>query len=162
MNEVFGEGNFIGTIAVNSSPSAIDYGHLAKMHDYVVFYAKNLEETSTIQLEEENKEFKYTDEDGQFNLYPLYNGNVAFNPKTRPNLYYPFYLNPQKVIDAEFYEIGLDKHKGWVEVYPVVSRKDGIQRVWRWGKEKARSQLNKEIIGYKNEDGEFRMTFPRL
>jgi len=92
MDEVFGEENFVGIIAVNSSPSAIDYGHLAKMHDYVVFYAKTLEETTTIQLEEENKEFKYSDEIGPFNLYPLYNGNVAFNPKTRPNLYYPFFL----------------------------------------------------------------------
>lgn len=157
MDEIFGEENFVGIIAVDSSPSAIDYGHLAKMHDYVVFYSKSLEETTTIQLEEENKEFKYSDEIGPFNLYPLYNGNVAFNPNTRPNLYYPFFLNPNIVIDKEFYEIGLDKRKGWIEVYPVISRKDGIQRVWRWGKGKARSQLNKEIIGYKNEDGEFRI-----
>jgi len=157
MDEIFGEENFIGIIAINSSPSAIDYGHLAKMHDYVVFYAKSLEETSTVQLEDENKEFKYSDEIGPFNLYPLYNGNVAFNPKTRPNLYYPFFLNPKKVINNEFYEIGIDNRNGWIEVYPVISRKDKIQRVWRWGKEKARSQLNKEIIGYKNEDGEFRI-----
>jgi adenine-specific DNA-methyltransferase len=157
MDELFCEENFIGIIAINSSPSAIDYGHLAKMHDYVVFYAKSLEETSTVQLEDENKEFKYSDEIGPFNLYPLYNGNVAFNPKTRPNLYYPFFLNPKKVINNEFYEIGIDKRDGWIEVYPVISRKDKIQRVWRWGKEKARSQLNKEIIGYKNEDGEFRI-----
>ncbi len=92
LDEVFGAENFIGLFVINSSPSAIDYGHIAQMHDYALFYAKNILETSTNQLIEKNKQFKYTDVEGPFNLYPLYNGNVAFNPKTRPNLYYPFFL----------------------------------------------------------------------
>jgi adenine-specific DNA-methyltransferase len=156
-DEIFGADNFIGIFIINSSPSAIDYGHMAKMHDYALFYAKEIIETTTKQLTEENKTFKYTDEIGPFNLYPLYNGNVAFNPKTRPNLYYPFYLNPDKKVGNEFYEIGIDEQSGWVKVYPVVSRKDGIQRVWRWGRDKSRNDLNKEIVGYKTEEGEFRI-----
>jgi len=156
-DEVFGEDNFIGQFVINSSPSAIDYGHMAKMHDYVLFYAKDLAQTTTSQLEEEDKTFKYSDETGEFNIYPLYNGNVAFNPKTRPNLYYPFYLNPQSKIGQTFFEIDLEKKDGWVEVYPVVSRKDGIQRVWRWGKDKSRLDLNKEIVGYRTDDGEYRV-----
>jgi len=60
-------------------------------------------------------------------------------------------------IGDDFYEIGLDKKDGWAEVYPVVSRKDGIQRVWRWGRDKSRLDLNKEIIGYKTEEGECRV-----
>jgi adenine-specific DNA-methyltransferase len=157
MDEVFGEENFIGLFALNSSPSAIDYGHIAKMHDYAIFYAKHMDDTVTNHLEEANKAFKYTDSVGPFNIYPLYNGNVAFNPKTRPNLYYPFYLNPKNKIGDDFYEIALDAHEGWVEVYPVVSRKEGIPRVWRWGKAKASQDLNKEIIGYETEDGEYRV-----
>ena len=156
-DEIFGVENFIGVFVINSSPSAIDYGHIAKMHDYAVFYAKSISNTVSYQIPDEEKEFKYNDELGGFNLYPLYNGNVAFNPKTRPNLYYPFYLNPEKKINDEFYEIGLEKRDGWVEVYPVVSRKDGIQRVWRWGKAKAEQELNKEIVGYKTESGEYRI-----
>ncbi len=156
-DEIFGEENFIGQFVINSSPSAIDYGHIAKMHDYAIFYAKDSAEATSNQLTEENKEFKYRDENGPFNLYPLYNGNVAFNPKTRPNLYYPFYLNPDSKIGNDFYEIGLQKIAGWIEVYPVVSRKEGIPRVWRWGKEKSLKDLNKEIIGYKTEDGEYRI-----
>jgi len=156
-DEIFGEDNFVGLLIINSSPSAIDYGHVAKMHDYVLFYSKNLAETSTTQLIDEKKEFKYTDEIGSFNLYPLYNGNVAFNPKTRPNLFYPFYLNPNNIIEKYFYEIDLEPHDDWVKVFPVISRKDEIQRVWRWGKDKSRTELNKEIVGYKTEDGEFRI-----
>lgn len=156
-DEIFGEENFIGLFTVNASPSGIDYGHLAKTHDYAYFYAKNIDKTYTNQLREEEKEFKYSDKIGGFNTYPLYNGNVAFNPTTRPNLYYPFYLNPNNQIEEGFYEISLEKHEGWVEVYPVVSKKEGIPRVWRWGKLKASQGLNEEIIGYKTGDGEFRI-----
>lgn len=156
-DEVFGEQNFVGLFVVNASPSGIDYGHLAKTHDYAIFYAKDIENAITNQLREESKEFKYKDENGGFNVYPLYNGNVAFNPKTRPNLYYQFYLNPNNNISDDFYEISLQPNDGWVEVWPVVSRKEGIPRVWRWGKQKAQEGLNKEIIGYKSESGDYRI-----
>ena len=156
-DEVFGEANFLGQFIVNSSPSAIDYGHIAKTHEYALFYAKNALETTTVHLEDEEKTFKYKDSIGGFNLYPLYNGNVAFNPKTRPNLHYPFYLNVNNKIEGDFYEIGLEKKEGWVEVYPVISKKDKISRVWRWGKNKALSDLNKEIIGYQTDQGEYRI-----
>lgn len=156
-DEIFGEENFIGLFVVNSSPSAIDYGHMAKMHDYALFYAKAIDETNTSQLPEEDKTFKFQDETGPFNIYPLYNGNVAFNPKTRPNLYYPFYLNTSNKIANDFYEIGLEAREGWSQVYPVVSKKDAIQRVWRWSRDLARQHLNGEIVGYKTEDGEYRV-----
>ena len=156
-DEIFGEENFIGLFVINASPSAIDYGHIAKMHDYALFYARSIDDTETVPLAEQDKEFKYEDETGPFNIYPLYNGNVAFNPKTRPNLYYPFYLNPSSKIGEAFYELALEPRSGWVQVYPVVSRKDSIQRVWRWGKELSRQHLNKEIVGYKTEDGEYRV-----
>lgn len=156
-DEIFGEGNFLGMFVVNASPSGIDYGHIAKTHDYALFYAKDLSLTTTNQLREESKEFKFKDALGGFNIYPLYNGNVAFNPKTRPNLYYPFYLNPENNISDDFYEISVDPKDGWVEVWPVVSKKEGIPRVWRWGKTKAAAGVNHEIIGYKSESGEYRV-----
>jgi adenine-specific DNA-methyltransferase len=157
LDEIFGEENFIGLFVVNASPSAIDYGHIAKMHDYVLFYAKSIDCTLTVPLTEEEKVFKYEDETGPFNIYPLYNGNVAFNPQTRPNLFYPFYLNPRSKIGSCFYEISLDPREGWEKVHPVISRKDSIQRVWRWGKDLSRQHLNKEIVGYITEDGEYRV-----
>jgi adenine-specific DNA-methyltransferase len=156
-DEIFGEQNFLGLFIVNSSPSGIDYGHLAKTADYALFYAKDFHYTTTYQLEEKEKIFKYKDEQGGYNLYPLYNGNAAFNNRTRPNLVYPFYLNPSNNYIDNFYEISVDKMDGWIEIYPVVGLKDGIQRVWRWGKPKAKANLNNEIVGYKNREGEFRI-----
>lgn len=156
-NEIFGNENFQGMFIINASPSAIDYGNMAKMHEYALMYSKNALEVSTNQLQEKDKVFKFTDDRGGFIIYPLYNGNVAFNPQTRPNLYYPFYLNPNKNLDNGFFEIGLEKRNNWIEVFPVVSKKEGIPRVWRWGKDKAKENLNKEIVGYKNEEGEYRI-----
>ena len=157
-DDIFGADNFQGMFVINASPSAIDYGNMAKMHEYALMYSKNPVEVTTNQIPEKDKKFKYTDADGGFNIYPLYNGNIAFNPKTRPNLYYPFYVNPNEQLDNGFFEIGLEPHNGWVEVWPVVSKKDGISRVWRWGKEeKARLNLNKQIVGYLNDDGEYRI-----
>lgn len=157
-DEVFGQDNFQGVFVINASPSAIDYGCMAKMHEYALMYSKNSLHVKCYQLAEENKQFDYKDELGEFIIYPLYNGNVAFNPQTRPNLFYPFYLNPNNMLDDNFYEIGLEPKEGWVEVWPVISKKDGIQRVWRWGKEeKSRKNLNKEIVGYKNREGEYRI-----
>lgn len=156
-DEIFGEQNFLGLFIVNSSPSGIDYGHLAKTADYALFYAKDFHYTITNQLEEKEKVFKYKDEEGGYNLYPLYNGNAAFNDRTRPNLVYPFYLNLSNNYKEDFYEISVDKIDGWIEIYPVVGLKDGIQRVWRWGKPKAKANLNNEIVGYKNREGEFRI-----
>lgn len=156
-DDIFGEENFQGMYIINASPSAIDYGHMAKMHEYALMYSKNALDCLTSQLPDENKEFKYQDDMGGFNIYPLYNGNIAFNPETRPNLYYPFYVNPNRQLDNGFLEIGLDNKEGWIEVYPVKTAKEGIPHVWRWGKEKASQNLNVEIVGHLNDNGDYRI-----
>ncbi len=151
-DEVFGEENFIGEFVVNSTPNARDYGHIGKMHEYVLFYAKNMESCKTFLLPEINKEFKYNDNISGFNIHPLYNSNEAFTKKNRPNLYYPFYVNIDKKTKDGFYEISLEKTNNSVEVFPPKSIKNGVQFVWRWGKEKAKNNMNIEIIAYKVGD----------
>jgi len=160
MDEVFGEENFIGTFIINSTPNARDYGHIGKMHEYCIFYANKLNKTETNLLEDKNKRFTFKDEKGGFNVHPLYNSNVAFTPENRENLYYPFYLNPEKQLSElgeEFYEISLTKNENHIEIYPPKSVKDGVQFVWRWGKPKSLGELNKEIVGYLTEDEEYRI-----
>ena len=156
-DEVFGEENFVGVISVNSTPNARDYGHIGKMHEYVLLYTKNIEETETFLIPEPGKTFKFSDERGGFNVHPLYNSNVAFTPQNRPNLYYPFYLYPDQPIDNDFYQIDLVNRGNSVEIYPPESQKGDAQFVWRWGKEKASGELNTEIIGYKTSSGEYRI-----
>lgn len=156
-NEIFGEENFIGQFVINTTPNARDYGHIGKQHEYCLFYAKNAFEAQTNFLEDKEKTFKYKDTIGEYNIHPLYNSNVAFTNLNRPNLYYPFYLNLDNNIENSFYEIGLKPFKNSIEIYPSKSVKDGVQFVWRWGREKSSAEVNKEIIGYKTEGGEYRI-----
>lgn len=149
-DEIFGEKNFIGCFCINSTPNARDYGHIGKMHEYALFYAKDIDKTYTNLIQDKEKRFLYEDDKGGFNIHPLYNSNEAFTDVNRPNLYYPFYVNPAKKDKNGFYEISLENKDGYVEVYPPKSLKNNVQFVWRWGKEeKARESLNKEIVGYK-------------
>ncbi len=156
-DEIFGEHNFQGIFVVNSTPNARDYGHIGKMHEYTLMYSKDNMFCETYQLPEKEKTFKYSDESGGFNIHPLYNSNEAFNDKNRPNLFYPFYLDPKKPIGDNFFSISLKKTDGAIEVPPPKSVKNGVQFVWRWGKDKAQKNLDKEIIGYQTNDGEYRI-----
>ena len=157
MDEIFGGGNYIGSFIVNSTPNARDYGHIGKMHEFCLFYAKQYSSLYTNQLQDVEKTFRYKDDIGGFNIHPLYNSNVAFTPDNRPNLFYPFYVNPNKIIETDFFEISLEKQDGFIEVFPPKSVKDNVQFVWRWGKPKSIDNINIEILGYKTNDGEFRI-----
>lgn len=156
-DEIFGEENFIGQFVVNATPNARDYGHIGKMHEYILFYSKSVSQATTNMLKEEDKEFRFNDEIGGFNIHPLYNSNEAFHKSNRPNLYYPFYINPSSVDNNGFYEISLENKEGWIEIFPPLSMKNSIQFVWRWGIEKSSLNLNKEIIAYKTSDNEYRI-----
>lgn len=152
-NEVFGECNFKSTSIIVNNRGGRDYGGIALQHDYILIYTKG-ELASLNLIEEKDKEFQYYDEQGGFNLMELRNRNVKFNDKNRPNLCYPFYVNPGKKDANGLMEISLEPSPGFIEVYPAKS--NGIQTVWRWGKEeKARKNLNIEIFGKANQNGGF-------
>lgn len=148
-DEVFGELCFVATISAITNPAGRDYGGIAKTNDCVLLYKK--EEKTELNWIELEKEFPYKDGKGGFELRELRNRNIRFNIENRPNLFYPFYLNPRNINKNGFYEIGVKKQKGWIEVWPQKSQ--GIQTVWRWGKEKAEKNINFEIVGKKSNGG---------
>ena len=155
-DEIFNGGgggnNFVGCCPVIVNRGGRDYGGIAKTHDYLLIYGKTLL-TELYQIEDKDKEFKFIDENGGFNLMELRNRNIRFNKENRPNLYYPFYVNPNNTDENELLEISLEPKDGFVELYPLESQ--GINTVWRWGKEKAEKFLNTEIKGKKKQDGGF-------
>lgn len=157
-DEIFGENNFIGTFIVKSTPNARDYGHIGKMHEYILFYAKDINSLTSNHLEDKTKKFTYSDENGPFNIHPLYNSNESFHKDNRPNLYYPFYINPESQDKDGFYDISLIESDYYsVEVYPPKSVKNSVQFVWRWGKELSEKNLSTEIVGYKSNSGDWRI-----
>ncbi|WNL16095.1 site-specific DNA-methyltransferase [Arcobacter cryaerophilus gv. pseudocryaerophilus] len=149
-DEIFGEDNFIGNITVVGNPRGRDYGGIARMHDNILVYSKtNLYEMNN--LLDNEKVFPFKDEIGEFEIRELRNRNIAFNSNNRPNLYYPFYINPLKQDTNGFFEISLDKKEDWIELYPKVSQ--GVNTVWRWGKPKSLENININIVGKAMVDG---------
>ena len=149
-DEIFGERNFISEITIVNNPRGRDYGGIAKMHEYVLVYGKGTE-TSLNNLLDKNKKFSYFDNFGGYEMRELRNRNIAFTKENRPNLYYPFYINPDVKLDNELYEISLEKKENFIELYPKESQ--GYNTVWRWGKDKSKKNLNKEIAAKKMTDG---------
>ncbi|MFA6896858.1 MAG: site-specific DNA-methyltransferase [Patescibacteria group bacterium] len=151
---IFGENNYRASITVKGNPRGRDYGGVARMHDYVLVYSST-DQSEIFSISDENKEFPFQDALGGFETRELRNRNIAFNDKNRPNLYYPFYINPNKQLDNGFFEISLDKKPGWFELFPKESQ--GIKTVWRWGKSKSLENLNIEIAAKKMQDGGYQI-----
>jgi len=145
LDEICGKEQFIETITVVNNPRGRDYGGIANMHEYIHSFSKGQFDYEMYRLIDDEKEFPFTDEIGGFETRELRNRNTAFNDKNRPNLCYPFYVNPNKELDNGFLELSLEPKDGFIEVWPAKSQ--GIQTVWRWGKEKAAENLNINIAG---------------
>lgn len=151
-DDVFGEQNFIGEITVVANPRGRDYGGIARMHDYILAY-RSSEKTVINLIKDENGELTMFDELGGFELRELRNRNIKFNRENRPNLYYPFFINDANPDENGLYEISLEVHDGWRELYPLESQ--GVQTVWRWGKERSNKNLNVNIMAKPMRNGSF-------
>lgn len=152
MDEIFGRENFVACSSVVVNRGGRDYGGIAKTHEYLLTYGKT-PFIELYQIEDKDKQFQFKDKNGGFNLMELRNRNIRFNKENRPNLYYPFYINPNNADENGLLEISLESKNNFIELYPLESQ--GVNTVWRWGKEKAQKFLNIEIKGKKKQDGGF-------
>lgn len=150
LDEIFLREQFIETITVVNNPRGRDYGGIANMHEFVHVYAKHKEKVSLYNIENPDKEFSYQDSISGYDIRELRNRNTAFSIENRPNLCYPFYVNPNKELDNGFLELSLQPQDGFVEVMPAISM--GTQTVWRWGKEKSAENLNVNVVGKKMQE----------
>lgn len=149
---VFGEQNFVGNSIIINNRGGRDYGGIAKQHEYLLIYSKNDFFYELNMIQEVDKKFQYQDDEGGFNLMELRNRNIKFNDKNRPNLCYPFFVNPNNPDKNGLLEISLEEKEGYIKLLPAISQ--GVQTVWRWGKEeKSRINLNKVIFGKENKNG---------
>lgn len=154
MDEVFKREQFIDTITVVNNPRGRDYGGIANMHEYIHVFVKDVLHYEIYRIENLDKVFPFHDEISGYETRELRNRNTAFHIGNRPNLCYPFYVNPDKEIDNGFLELSLESKDGFIEVMPAKSM--GIQTVWRWGKEKSSQNLNINIVGKRmTEEGRY-------
>ena len=154
-DEIYGDKNFVAQLTIIVKPEGRRYGFFAKQHEYMLVYAKNADELHLNEIEAEGREYQYFDEKGGFNLTGLRNRNVqAFNSKNRPNLRYPFYVDLNSPDENGLYNVSVDKTEGMYEVW--ASTIDGLESVWRWGKDKAKNEID-DLTAYRGNDGEIRV-----
>lgn len=132
--EVFGEECFVGIVSVLVNPRGRHLDkYIAQTHDNLVIFVKNPDVEGSIfgaakegaMLEEYDKE----DAKGKYRELGLRNRNQAFNPLTRPKLFYPLYVNPTSG------KVCFERTDNFTdEVLPITA--DGVKTCWTWGKEK--------------------------
>ena len=154
-DEIFGEANFVAQLTVIVKPEGRRYGFFAKTHDYVIVYCRNHEHASLNEIMVEGLEHPHSDELGGFTLKGLRNRNVqAFNSTNRPNLRYPFFVDIENPDSNGFCKVSTVPLDGYLKV--EASTVDGLQSVWRWGKEKSEKEKD-SLLAYKGSDGEIRV-----
>ena len=152
-DEVFGTGNFVAQLAVQLNPRGRNLDrYVAKTHESVLIYVRDYLNTSCILgVEKEGRmveEYNKTDERGAYRLIGLRNRNQAFNPTTRPNLYYPLFVDPKtKTVSTEQTECFTDI------VWPDTP--DGTKTCWTWMKTKVEGE--NELITAEKTGSEWRI-----
>ena len=154
-DETFGEENFIAQITVIVKTEGRQYGSFAKTHEFILVYAKSANAIQLNEIKVINGEFKYRDEKGGFNIIGLRNRAVRiFNSTNRPNLRYPFYVDINNKDEYGFSKVSTIALEGWKEVWASVV--DGLESVWRWGKETAEKNKD-ELVAMEGNDNEIRI-----
>ncbi len=154
-DEIFDPDNYISTIAVIVKPEGRRYGAFAKTHEYMLIYANDINYIELNEIEVEGASYKYSDSIGGFNVKGLRNRNVqAFNSTNRPNLRYPFYVDINNPNEDGLCLVSTEPKAGYEEVW--ASTINGLESVWRWGKDTASAKID-ELIAYKGKDDEIRI-----
>lgn len=137
-DEIFGEHNWQASVVTVANPGGRDYKEVAICHESLLIYAR----TPGTKLNEISKEvhFKLSDRKGGFELRELRNRNPKFHRENRPNLFFPFYVDPTSTTDDGYCEVSLEKSDRFtVEVFPRNSQ--GKDSCWRWGRPKASEHI---------------------
>ena len=140
-DEIFGEENMEGVNHLIVKTEGRRYGSFAKSHESFLVYSKNIDFSALNEISIPGKNFDFNDELGGFNIQDLRNQNArAFNSSNRPNLRYPFYINPDEETSSDFLTVSLEKSNLYnQEVFPITT--NNIESVWRWGKIKSNNEI---------------------
>ena len=157
-DNVFGEENFIAQIVVQSNKRGQTYKQLAKTHEYILVYTRNVN-VAINELMKDISSFTKVDGISEFSERELRNRNSKFGRFNRPNLYYPIFVNPNIIDDNGYSPVSLEKEGGFsIEVYPTNS--EGLESCWRWGAKKFSANSDDDpsksnVVGRMKATGEY-------
>ncbi len=141
LDELFLEENRLGTVVVIHNPGGRqDDKFIATAHEYMLIYAKNKDEAMVKHLDitqKKMKEYLYEDEDGKYKLREYRRSGNNSRRQDRPKMWYSIYIHPKTL------ELNIKPFEGAIELLPIDP--NGIERVWRWGKETFMKRKDKYI-----------------
>jgi len=134
-DEVFGEDNFLGTIAnVNNPKGRSDDKFIATAHEYIVIYSKNIVNASTYGFDPDEKITKrYNKVDSIGKVYreiDLRKTGDSDRREDRPDMFYYFYFDESTGV-LRVSKDKLSRTDSEIEIYPI--KDDGSEGRWRWG-----------------------------
>ena len=154
LDEVFGADNSVAQLVVQTNPRGRSLRRdIAQTHEYVLMYAKDIAIAEIHKIGKPEKslsEYDKSDEGGSYRLLRLRNTGIQFfNRQTRPNLYFPIFVNPTNG------DTSLSKSSDFpVEVLPITN--DGIEGCWTWSKAKI-AETPGIVVGQRVRNDEWRI-----
>lgn len=148
-DEIFGEKNFLICFPKKGSGAKQDSTHFAKIHEYVLCYAKKKDcyVSGKVPIE---KNYPCFDEEKQlyYKTQLLRKWGDASLRRDRPNMFFPLFYNPQsKSLSVDV------KNDGDIEIYPMLDSE--TEGRWRWGKESVRDGINNGVIEIVEKKGNY-------
>jgi adenine-specific DNA-methyltransferase len=144
MDEVFGEQNFIASVAnVNNPKGRSDDKFVATAHEYLLIYKKDKDPIFHGWEPGENvlRRYRREDEHGLYREIDLRKTGENDRREDRPNLFYYFYYNEET--GELFASREQREHSNLVEITP--KREDGSDANWRWGLDTANERVDKLV-----------------
>ncbi|MBT1171219.1 site-specific DNA-methyltransferase [Bifidobacterium sp. SO4] len=149
-DEIFGNTNFVADLSVQVNPRGRNLDrYIAKTCEPVVIYVKDYNNPDCLSLiakdERMLSEYDQEDEKGRYRLIGLRNRNQAFNPTTRPNLYFPLWINPNTgAVSTQ------ESNEYCIKRLPLAG--DGTPTCWTWSKQKINNEKS-YLIGRESSEG---------
>lgn len=150
LDEVFGEENFITSIAVvaNLAGSSDQFG-FAGAHEHCLVYAKKRSDIGLgrFAIDEEALEEWEEDEKGYYKSELLQRGSLTYSA----SLHYPIFIGPQDNIEVTDDDSEPAENGPFTPVFPVVRNGNGNAN-WRWSKRRIRENPT-DVFAKRRPDG---------
>lgn len=139
LDELFGDDGRVAQVVVQANKGGRDYLPLAQTHEYLVIYART-PGAGIYDLPRDTSKLPLADELGPYEARELRNRNPKFHRGNRPNLFYPYYVNPALVDDNGYAAVSLEPLAGY-DIVAEPRNSQGADSCWRWGRDKARAAI---------------------
>lgn len=159
LDEIFGEDCFIAQVVVVTNRGGRDYLRIATGHEYLLVYGAT-PDARIRELPKPPRKDALRDQVGPYVLRELRNRNPRFHPGNRPNLFYPFHVDPSRDDGNGGLAVSLQPRPGY-DVLVEPRNAVGNGSVWRWGQPKAGANLvaddpvASQVVAKRRRDGGF-------